>query len=377
MTECKYCQTPITWANLKGRSTPFNIDGTPHRCKGGKPLGQKDTLTGRLDSYTIGSATFTIKGGQQKTYALNTPMQKSFEKDRFLIPADNHPEIWLEFSKDDHGFILPGYRQAQRPEWGSDLNAPPAEQIPKPPLQKTTELPKETPGATHQADTQEDTWMQERDAFKTALIGTDREGINALLEYLEQETDFFIAPSSTKYHDACDGGLLHHSLKVYHNLTLLNGIFEGDYPEDSLIIIGLLHDLCKTNFYKTSFRNVKHDERAMGDQWIKEPYISIEDQFPLGHGEKSVILIQRHIKLTDLEIMGIRWHMMAYDDLAHSYAGNIAITGASTKYPLIVLVHMADLSASFLTVRIKEPTEGNNTTEQDSNREMEIGGEGK
>jgi hypothetical protein len=62
-------------------------------------------------------------------------------------------------------------------------------------------------------------------------------------------------------------------------------------------------------------------------------------------------MLQRYIQLTDTEIMGIRWHMMAYDDLAHSYAGNLAITNASDKFPIIPLMHIADLSASFLEVR--------------------------
>jgi hypothetical protein len=126
----------------------------------------------------------------------------------------------------------------------------------------------------------------------------------------------------------------------------LNQIFEGNYPEDTLKIVGLLHDICKVNFYKRDFRNVKVE-----GIWTQQPYISVEDQFPCGHGEKSVIMIQRFIQLTDIEIMAIRWHMMAYDDLHCTYAGNLAITNASTKYPLIVLLHMADLSASFLKMR--------------------------
>lgn len=185
----------------------------------------------------------------------------------------------------------------------------------------------------------------EREDFKNLILSTDRRGICELLGYLDS-TDFFIAPSSTKYHDTEVGGLLHHSLNVFRNLIKLNQVFIGDYPEDTLKIVGLLHDLCKVNFYKRDFRNVK-----IGGVWTQQGYISVEDQMPLGHGEKSVIMIQRFINLTDLEIMAIRWHMMAFDDLHCTYAGNLAITTASTKYPLIVLLHMADLSASFLKVR--------------------------
>jgi len=185
----------------------------------------------------------------------------------------------------------------------------------------------------------------EKEEFGKILLSTGRDGITDLLRYLES-TDFFTAPSSTKYHDTEPGGLLHHSLNVYGNLIRLNSIFQGSYPEDTLKIVGLLHDICKANFYKRDFKNVKVE-----GIWTQQHYISIEDQLPLGHGEKSVILLQRFIKLTDDEIMTIRWHMMAFDDLHCTYAGNLAITAASTKHPLIVLMHIADLSASFLKIR--------------------------
>ena len=186
----------------------------------------------------------------------------------------------------------------------------------------------------------------EADQFQSLLQSIERKGITDLLGYLAT-TDFYFAPSSTKYHDTEVSGLLHHSMNVYGNLVRLNQIFEGDYPEDTLKIVGLLHDLCKVNFYKRDFRNVKVE-----GIWTQQAYISVEDQLPLGHGEKSVIIIQRFLQLTDTEIFAIRWHMMAFDDLHCTYAGNLAITTASTKYPLIVLLHMADLSASFLKARV-------------------------
>lgn len=181
--------------------------------------------------------------------------------------------------------------------------------------------------------------------FNQLLLSMARPGIGDLLSYLET-TDFFTAPSSTKYHDTEPGGLLVHSLNVSRNLKKLNEVFRPSYPDDTLITVGLLHDVCKANFYKRDVKNVKVE-----GMWTQQSFIAIEDQFPLGHGEKSVILLQRFIKLTDEEIMAIRWHMMAFDDLHCTYAGNKAITAASTKYPLVVLLHIADLSASFLKMQ--------------------------
>ena len=199
----------------------------------------------------------------------------------------------------------------------------------------------------------------DKETFEKILLSTEREGIEDLLKYLES-TDFYTAPGSTKYHDSEPGGLLHHSLNVYSNLVRFEKLFEGMYSDDTLKIVGLLHDVCKANFYKLITKQLP--KRGSDGKIIPNPYggkiwedsmmYIIEDQFPLGHGEKSVILIQKYIRLTDAEIFAIRWHMLAFDDLHGTYAGNIAISGAAAKHPLIVLTHIADLSASFLKVRL-------------------------
>jgi hypothetical protein len=200
--------------------------------------------------------------------------------------------------------------------------------------------------------------------FRSLLTGINRAGMPELLDWLEKETDFYIAPSSTHFHDAVAGGLLHHSLKVLGYLTKLSEAFTVEIPEDSKILIPLLHDICKVNFYqlerKSLPRRKENGDLELDDWgkkiWDEQMVYTVKDQFPIGHGEKSVILLQRYIKLTDLEIMAIRWHMMAYDDLHYSYAGNYAITEASDKFRIIPLVHMADLAASFLELK-PEPTE--------------------
>ncbi len=229
----------------------------------------------------------------------------------------------------------------------------------EPPKQEK-EAPKEVP-----AKSEKDVWGEEYKRFHDLLGSVNRPGIPEFLQYLEKETDFFIAPSSTHYHDARDGGLLHHSLSVYDNLTALSQIYAIEIPEESRIIIGLLHDICKMNFYRKEKKSLpRKDEKGeiVLDDWGRKIWDetlvwTIDDQLPLGHGEKSVILILQHgLKLTDEEIAAIRWHMMAYDDVKGSYAGNLAITNASDKWRIIPLVHMADLAASFLEMRVLEET---------------------
>ena len=165
-----------------------------------------------------------------------------------------------------------------------------------------------------------------------------REGSEEFLEWL-QGTDFFTAPASTRYHCACPEGLVMHSLSVFN--TMVEKHFEeGKDSLESFTICALLHDLCKAEFYKTSTRNVKNDETG---KWEKVPYYAIEDKFPYGHGEKSVFLIERFMRLKPAEAIAIRWHMGSFDDPNGYY-----LSQTFEKYPLAVKLHLADLESTYL-----------------------------
>ena len=88
---------------------------------------------------------------------------------------------------------------------------------------------------------------------------------------------------------------------------------------------------------------VKNDETG---KWEKVPSYSVEDMFPYGHGEKSVFLIERFMKLKVEEAVAIRWHMGGFDDAVRG--GSFAMSGAFEKYPLAVKLHIADLEATYL-----------------------------
>ena len=167
-----------------------------------------------------------------------------------------------------------------------------------------------------------------------------REGSAELLKWLET-TDFFTAPASTKYHCACENGLVQHSVSVYKVMMEKHFNEETDNPE-SFAICGLLHDLCKAQFYKTATRNVKNEK----GQWEPVPYYTIEDAFPYGHGEKSVFLIERFLRLKPAEAIAIRWHMGGFDESVKG--GSFGVSGAFEKYPLAVKLHLADLESTYL-----------------------------
>ena len=183
--------------------------------------------------------------------------------------------------------------------------------------------------------------MDQREEFLSIFSQhVARPGADKLLAWLDT-TDFFRAPASTRFHGACAGGLLMHSLNVYH--CLREHYFEPGDSEESFALCALLHDVCKANFYKPGTRNVKNE--ATG-QWEKVPTFTIEDAFPYGHGEKSVFLIERFVRLKPAEAVAIRWHMGGFDDAARG--GCFAISQAYDQYPLAVKLHLADLEATYL-----------------------------
>ncbi|MDD5348508.1 MAG: hypothetical protein PHT59_07835 [Candidatus Omnitrophica bacterium] len=358
MSECKKCHATIVWKKKPDGTfaPPENLDGTRHTCGNDASAGkQPGEIIGRLEDYTQGSAEFTVKGGTRKVYAITAAMQKDWIAAEYLMPVSNHPDIWLEFSVDAKNFILPGCHTTQRPDWASKMSDPTGGEVKKP-AQNTPELPKDTCTSPQAESALPGDLTVE---FKNLLLSTNRDGIGDLIKYLEESTDFFFAPSSTKYHDAEVGGLLRHSLKTYQNLLALSKIYSEEYEQDAMIIIALLHDLCKVNIYKQERKSLprrkENGELELDDFgrkiWDEQVVYTVDDQYPLGHGEKSVIMLQRFIQLTDTEIFAIRWHMMAYDDSRNSYGGNLAITNASDKYRIIPLFHMADLAASFLEMK--------------------------
>lgn len=189
--------------------------------------------------------------------------------------------------------------------------------------------------------------MDARDEFLDIFYDNiDRDGADKLLEWLEK-SDFFTAPASTRHHSAYRGGLCQHSINVYKRFVKL---LEMEYGEnwqkkvspESVAIMGLLHDVCKVDTYVEDFRNVK-DENG---NWIKKPYYKVEDSLPYGHGEKSVYIISAFMKLTREEALAINWHMGEYDQRVQN--GSYMIRDVYYRYPVCFLMHLADLTATYL-----------------------------
>ncbi|MBQ7880497.1 MAG: hydrolase [Clostridia bacterium] len=172
-----------------------------------------------------------------------------------------------------------------------------------------------------------------------------REGADNLLDWLIN-SDFFTAPASSKFHSAYEGGLCEHSLKVFDRYVRLLKMeygeeFSNHISMESVAIIALLHDVCKVDFYKTDYRNVKVD-----GQWVQVPYYTVEDKLPYGHGEKSVYIVGSFIKLTREEAICINWHGGGFDERVRG--GSYAMAEAYYKFPNAMIFHTADMMATYL-----------------------------
>ena len=188
--------------------------------------------------------------------------------------------------------------------------------------------------------------------FNAEMGSVQRPGADKLMEYI-RKSDFFTAPASTRFHLSCKGGLLQHSLNVLDALRSIlrynpdgktweyivaGKVLLRDIPNESVTIIALLHDICKTYFYGVSMRNAKNEQTG---QWEKVPYYTVNDRMPLGHGAKSAMIIKQYMALTNQEMYAI-WHHMGFT----GGQDDITFRNAVELYPLVWATHTADMMAS-------------------------------
>lgn len=184
--------------------------------------------------------------------------------------------------------------------------------------------------------------------FESEMAKVKREGVNKLMGYI-RNSDMYTAPASTRFHLAVTGGLLQHSLNVLDAFResmrknddgtysyMVAGKNVATITEESMVVMTLLHDICKTNFYST----VMKWRKDKNNKWEQYETFEVDDKVPYGHGEKSVMMIEEFMKLKPEERYAIRWHMGFVETDTRSL-GN-----AIDKYPIIWALHSADTKAS-------------------------------
>jgi hypothetical protein len=192
-----------------------------------------------------------------------------------------------------------------------------------------------------------------QEEFNELLRMTNREGVEYVIEDLTS-LGFFEAPASSVFHLNIEGGLVEHSLNVCkvalelrEVMIKLDDSLRDSLPKDSVIIASLLHDVCKSDIYKPVIKKQKNQYGV----WVDKPGYNLDySNFPLGHGEKSVIMLLRSgLDLSDDEIMAIRWHMHSWDLPFQSADIKANLDAAKKQCPLIALIIAADgLAANML-----------------------------
>ena len=200
-----------------------------------------------------------------------------------------------------------------------------------------------------------------KEEFLELLRSTKRDGVEDVISDLEN-LGFFEAPASAGHHLNVEGGLVKHSintcraaLAIWEAMKPLEPALETEVKRDSIIIASLLHDVCKSDIYR---RSVKKRKNALGQWEDCEGYKITYKDFPMGHGEKSVILLLcSGLDLSDAEMLAIRWHMGAFGLNMNSYEDERCYDTARKLYPLVSIIQPADGLAASVLERTSEDLE--------------------
>lgn len=202
-----------------------------------------------------------------------------------------------------------------------------------------------------------DELLRYKEQFISLLKSTSIPDIDAIIADLE-EMGFFTSPASMKNHLCFEGGLMIHSLNVYEAAIKIRDAFKASRPDvferisdESIIIAALLHDLCKAGLY---FR-----KKSAQYEFGQAEYGSDYGRLPIGHGEKSVVMLMRlGIDLNDDEICAIRWHMGAWSVASGDAEERGSFRKAQELYPLVTLIQLADTAAAQILERKYETVNG-------------------
>jgi len=159
------------------------------------------------------------------------------------------------------------------------------------------------------------------------LQSVNRPGIESLLDYL-LESDYFTAPASTKYHNSFPGGLCLHSLNLVRTFSAADKLLLKPLPPDSVVLCGLLHDLCKVNAYLLTGKGYK------SVKGIK------------GHATVSLSRIEEHIRLTPQEDDVIRYHMGLFGIFTYREHDTLSMHRAIMRTPQVQVFAALDMADS-------------------------------
>ena len=196
--------------------------------------------------------------------------------------------------------------------------------------------------------------QENKKEIEELLRSTKREGMEDVIKYMENN-GFFTAPASAGHHLNTEGGLAQHSLNtckaaltIWEGMQKVEKTLNTEVSRESVIISSLLHDLCKIDIYK---KTTKKRQTITGWE-SSEGYKASYKEFPMGHGEKSlVLLLCEGLEMSDDEMLAIRWHMGAFGVNMTNYEDMRNFDAAKMKYPLVTIIQCADSIAAGIMER--------------------------
>jgi hypothetical protein len=183
-----------------------------------------------------------------------------------------------------------------------------------------------------------DSFSEKADVNKAKILEllskVKRDGMDELIEHL-CASDYFTAPAASKanFHGCYPGGLAEHSLNVTLMLLEENSKWgvKHSISEESCIVIGLLHDVCKVGLYKN-----------LGEgKYVKDSSVK-------GHARLSIERVKHYIELTPVEESTILYHMGLFGALGKydiEYKA-IDVHYAIMKYAIVQVFAAIDMAES-------------------------------
>jgi hypothetical protein len=183
-----------------------------------------------------------------------------------------------------------------------------------------------------------------------------------LIRYI-LNTSYLTDPASGEYHNDFQGGLVEHCLNVNvmardHLLPALKRFASAEaekITEESMFLVAITHDFCKVGKYRWGEERNYKDSTTNG-KWVPYTYYGFnQDEFPMGHGEKSLAIASELIKLSTEEMLAIRWHMH-FTEMGVNFGESKFSFGAAFSNPLVKLMALADYSTNLLEMAIEHKT---------------------
>lgn len=175
-----------------------------------------------------------------------------------------------------------------------------------------------------------------------SLVVERKDQFLALLDFMENETEWLITPASTRFHLSKENGLLEHSINVAETMIKIKKAIYPEVSDESCVIVSLLHDLGKVGMPGNPqyLKNKPSEKQKLYGYKPKYPYRFNTDLVYISVPIRSIYLASKYIELTEEEVQAIAYHDGQYVEDNRSVA--------TREVPLTLLLHYADSWSGFV-----------------------------